>query len=112
MGTMLTRLALLLSVVELPMAMLMSGFLNAQPAQAAATISPLTFSSQITSDGQPAGDVGIEFSSDNNGVWVSFTFQDMTPGAQLHRIVRFNYNDDFNWDSDKFGHRSAARAVA
>src|SRR3989442_11095150 len=101
---MLARIALLLSIGVLSVAMLMSGFLNAPTAQAEGTISPLTFSSQITSAGQPTGDVGIEFGSDNNGVWATFSFENLPPGTQLHRVVRFNYNDDFNWDSDTFGH--------
>jgi len=100
---MLARIALLFSMGVLSVVTLVSGPPGIRTAEAEGTISQLTFSTQITGDNQPAGDVGIEFSEDNDGVIVTFSFENLPPGTQLSRIVRFNYNDDYNWDSDRYG---------
>jgi hypothetical protein len=90
-------LAGLLSVTALVSA---SGM--AEPASSAPTIGPLTFSSGMTADFQPAVAYGIDFPADNDGVWVTFTFSDLPAGSAIHRIVRFE-GDDYNSDEDPYG---------
>src|SRR5437016_13119802 len=100
---MLARIALLLSMGVLSVVTLVSGPPGIRTADAAGTVGPLTFSTQVTGDNQPAGDVGIEFSEDNSGVFVTFSFENLPAGTKLTRIVRFNNTDDYNWDSDRYG---------
>jgi hypothetical protein len=95
---MVRRIALLGMVVGLTALVLGRGPSAPQSAEAAAQISGLTFSSDMTSDLQPAGQVGVQFSGDNNGVAVTFTFTDLPPGSGLSRIVRLN-GEDHNWDA-------------
>ena len=73
-----------------------------RPAAAAASVSALTFSTEMTTAFEPAGLQGVYFGSDNNGVWVTFTYTDLPPGSQLTRVVRFG-TEDFNYDSDTYG---------
>src|SRR3954470_13156900 len=73
------------------------GLLVAGPTAAQAPVGPLTFSSEITAGLEPAGHVGSAFASDNNGVYVTFTFSDLPQGSNLSRIVRVD-GEDYNWD--------------
>jgi hypothetical protein len=73
------------------------GLLVAGSTAAQAPVGPLTFSSEMTDGFEPAGDVGIDFPSDNNGVYVTFTYSDLPQGSNLSRIVRVD-GQDYNWD--------------
>jgi hypothetical protein len=79
-------------------------------AQAAgpASISSLQFASHVSNKGEPAGS-RIEFSRDNDGVWVTFDYANLPAGSKLTRIVRFN-GDDYNWDGNQFGHLDCCQA--
>jgi hypothetical protein len=73
------------------------GLLVAGPTAAQAPIGPFTFSSAMTEGFEPAGTVGVDFPSDNNGVYVTFTYTDLPQGSSLSRIVRVD-GQDYNWD--------------
>ena len=73
------------------------GLLVAEPTTAQGPVGPLTFSSEMTAGLEPAGHVGVAFPSDNNGVYVTFTFSDLPQGSKLSRIVRVD-GEDYNWD--------------
>jgi len=78
----------------------------AKPAEAAAQIGTLQFSTDMTSQFMPGGTTAIEFPGDNKGIFVTFTYQDLPAGSGVSRIVRFN-GDDYNFDDDDaFGHLS------
>ena len=98
---MLAKIGFIAVIGLLSTAAVLNGALAPRPADAAAQIAPLTFSSEMTDKFEPV-DARIEFSGDNNGVFVTFTFTDLPPG-KLTRIVRFN-GEDYNWDSDQHGH--------
>jgi hypothetical protein len=99
----------LLGLAALPLAaLLLLGPPAAPPASAAGSIGPLTFSTDATDKWQPSGRVAINFSDDNNGVFVTFDFFNMTPGSRLSRIVRLN-GEDFNWDGTEFGSLNCCR---
>jgi hypothetical protein len=87
----------------LAVAALLQGPLMAKPAEAAAQVGPLVFSTDMSDQYVAGGNVGIEFGGDNNGVFVTFNFKDLPPGSNLSRIVRFD-GEDYNYDSDTFGH--------
>jgi hypothetical protein len=99
---MLGRLALFTGIGVLSAAMLASGPLAPQSANAAASISALKFSSDMTSGFDPSGTIAPEFDGANNGVAVTFTYTDLPAGSSLSRIVRWN-GEDYNWDSDLYG---------
>jgi hypothetical protein len=94
---MLKRVLFLGLVVGLSVATLGQGSLASRSAEAAPQISALSFSTDMTADFQPAGQVGVEFSGDNNGVFVTFSYTDLAPGSSIGRIVRQN-GEDYNWD--------------
>src|SRR3954465_10318198 len=73
------------------------GLLVAGPTAAQAPVGPLTFSSEMTAGLEPAGHVGGAFPSDNDGVYVTFTFSGLPQGSTLSRIVRVD-GEDYNWD--------------
>ena len=75
-----------------------------RPAQVAGhiRIATLQFAARVTDSLEPHGP-RIEFPRDNDGVWVTFDYTNLSTGSRLTRIVRFN-GDDFNWDSDQYGH--------
>lgn len=73
-----------------------------EPVSSAPAVGPMTFSTDMTTDFQPAGAYGIDFPSDNNGVWVTFSFSDLPAGSGLTRIVRFE-GSDYNYDSSTYG---------
>jgi hypothetical protein len=73
------------------------GLLVAGPTAAQAPVGPLTFSSEMTAGLESAGHKGIAFASDNNGVYVTFTYSDLPQGSTLSRIVRLD-GEDYNWD--------------
>ena len=67
-----------------------------------AGISTLQFASHVTDEGEPV-DPRIEFSRDNDGVWVSFDYTNLPAGSTVTRLVRFN-GDDYNWDNNQYDH--------
>jgi len=73
------------------------GLLVAGPTAAQAPVGPLTFSSAMTAGLEPAGRMGVAFPSDNDGVYVTFTFSGLPQGSNLSRIVRVD-GEDYNWD--------------
>lgn len=108
---MVPRSVLLALVGVLAVAALTALWPPARPADAQAQVSGLTFSSEITTNAEPAGQIGIEFPGDNNGVWVSFTFQNLSAGTTGARIVRFN-ESDFNYDSDFYGNLNCCASTS
>jgi len=99
--TMQARFALLALVGALTVATLLNGRRSSQPADAAAQFSNLRFSTEMTGDFRPAGQTGIEFSSDNNGIFVTFRYTGLEPGTVLSRVVRVN-GGEYNYDKDPF----------
>jgi hypothetical protein len=97
-----SRLLLLGLVSVLSAALLLNGPLGPKAADAAPTVSNLAFSSGMTDDFRPV-DQRIEFGSDNDGVFVTFDFQDLPKNSGMTRIVRVNHAD-YNWDNDVYGH--------
>lgn len=93
----------LVLVVLLAVSAVVSASWMSEPASSATAVGPITFSTDMTTDFQPAGFYGIDFPAENNGVWVTFTFSDLPPGSGLTRIVRFE-GEDYNYDSDLYGH--------
>jgi hypothetical protein len=83
---------------------------QSRPVQASGpvSISSLQFASHVTNKGEPAGS-RVEFSRDNEGVWVTFDYANVPAGSKLTRIVRFN-GDDYNWDGNQFGHLDCCQA--
>jgi hypothetical protein len=78
--------------------------------EAVPQITDLQVSSAMNkSDYEPAGDVGTEFPDHNDGLFVTFAYQDLPAGSTLTRIVRFE-GSDYNWDSDQFGHLGCCQA--
>jgi hypothetical protein len=73
------------------------GLVVAGSTAAQAPVGALTFSSEMTEGFEPAGTVGMDFPSDNNGVYVTFTYSDLPQGSNLSRIVRVD-GQDYNWD--------------
>lgn len=71
-------------------------------ASAGGTISLLSFSTSVNDKWEPTGRVGINFSENNDGIFATFSFQDLSPGSRVSRIVRLN-GEDYNWDGPEFG---------
>jgi hypothetical protein len=94
---MLERSLRLAFAAALAGAIALLGLLVAGSTAAQAPIGPLTFSSEMTEGFEPAGTVGADFPSDNNGVYVTFTYTDLPQGSTLSRIVRVD-GQDYNWD--------------
>ena len=99
---MIRRAAMLLTVAAVSVAVLANQGFAPEPVTAQAAVGPLTFSSEMTADFQPAGQVGIYFPSDNNGVFVTFPFSNLPPGSSLGRIVRWE-GSDYNFDKQNGG---------
>jgi hypothetical protein len=78
------------------------GLVVAGSTAAQAPVGPLTFSSEMTEGFEPAGTVGLAFPSENNGVYVTFTYSDLPQGSMLSRIVRVD-GQDYNWDEQNGG---------
>jgi hypothetical protein len=99
---MIKRVALLVTVAALSVAVLANQGLAPEPATAQAAVGPLTFSTEMTGDFKPAGQVGIEFPADNNGVFVTFPYSNLPAGASIGRIVRWE-GSDYNFDKQNGG---------
>jgi hypothetical protein len=62
---------------------------------AATTVSGLTFSRSMDSDGR-AGGVDVEFGGGNRNIWVSFDYRDHDGNAKVSYLVRAN-GEDYKW---------------
>lgn len=98
---MLIRMLTAALVAGVTILVLTVGPLAPPKADAQAPIGPLTFSSAMNDRFEPI-DPRIEFPSDNNGVFVTFSYQNLPPGSHLSRVVRFN-GEDYNYDSQRYG---------
>src|ERR1041384_4879212 len=108
-GRALLRVAVVGAVGVLSVASLTGGSLLPRQADAAPSISGLTFSTDMNDKFEPTGTIGPEFDGGNHGVAVTFTYTDLPGGGGLSRIVRFN-GEDYNFDSDTFGHLNCCGA--
>jgi hypothetical protein len=73
-------------------------------------ITDLQVSSAMAVPGyEPTGDVATDFPGHNDGLYVTFAYQDLPPGSSVTRIVRFE-GSDYNWDSNQFGHLACCSA--
>jgi hypothetical protein len=80
------------------------GLATARPVEADAQITNLQVSTGVKqSSFEPTGNVGTDFPGHNDGVWVTFAYQDVPPGSVLTRLVRFG-GTDYNWDNDQYGY--------
>jgi hypothetical protein len=86
----LVPLALGLAALVLTMSVGLSSL--SEPAQAAATVSPLSFSRTKTNDNRPIVPLGA-FRYPVGEVWVTFEVSGLQPNDRLTRIVRFNGED-------------------
>ena len=62
---------------------------------AATTMSGLTFSRSMDSNGNPGG-VDVEFGGGNRNIWVSFDYRDHDSNAKVTYLVRAN-GEDYKW---------------
>lgn len=102
------RLILLALVGLLSAAIVAGGAGPVKTASAAPQVGPLKFGEGMNASFQLTNEA-IYFPGDNNGVFVSFEFRDLPAGSKLSRIVRLN-GEDYNWDSDVFGHMNCCPA--
>lgn len=80
-----------------------AGPFAAMTVEADPQITDLHISSAMSRSGyQPGGDVGTDFPGHNDGLFVTFAYQDLPPGSTVTRIVRFE-GSDYNWDDDQYG---------